>query len=89
MNEDLLLIGVLLFTGKDEDLLDESIAVTFDRATTTVKVLKDRLQVAVSETVMTTAEGRVLAADETREISRAHSGSAGHSPMRRKMAGPV
>lgn len=51
-NADLLLTGVLVYTGRDEDLLDESVPVTFDRATTSVRVVKDGLQVAVAETVV-------------------------------------
>lgn len=58
VGRNVILVGVGLYTGKDQDILDEDAHITFDRTTDIVKVWRGKEEVGASEDVTDTVASR-------------------------------
>ncbi len=71
-NVSVALISVGVYTGKDEDLFNDSLEITFDRATTCVSIWDENALLATAEVTMTTEEAKVAAKEPGRSLEDTH-----------------
>lgn len=71
VDRPVILVGIGVYGGTDEDLFDETLNVTFDRTTTTVKVYDNSGLVGDTEVIVSNSEAKTLAKDPKRRLKNA------------------
>ena len=71
VDHPVILVGIGVYGGTDDDLFDETLNVTFDRSTTSVKVYDQNDLLGEENVIVSNSEAKALAKDPRRRLKNA------------------